>query len=479
VSLFRDTMWSAAAAVVLSVGRFCGSILLSRRLGVSEYGHFVFLQWTVDITFLMLAFGLTGMATRYYAEYHCDEEQQASFERLFIARGLAVVCAVTVATPLFEAALGTRHTPFSMLATASWAATNAVWALLLARVQGLRNFKLLARATGAYAFVTLLGTVLLPQGSTAAGAAAFMAVATAAACLLTARPLPRSDGRSAVLPFDAKAASRFGINLWLTGIASTLVWSRGEIALVRYLLSPEALAKYSVALTLASLGTQGIMLLTSAVAPHLTALWGSGGTSLAAGLSRRLTDLLLLAAGAAAMTIILFSETIVRVTFGSSFVESGTPLSILGLGSLGLASAATNHLLQLSTNARLTRNMNIAGCAALFALGFPAVTIGGIEGAAIARTTVQLAIGGFTLYSCSRLVSDSADLANVATCSGLQLALLTITLNLNLTDPARFATWLVGMIALAFSIRDQAGLSVVWTLLNRAQRFRLPRVPGG
>ena len=52
MSLIRNTTWSAVAAIVLTGGRFLFTILLAKKLGVSDFGKFAFSQWLVDMVFL-------------------------------------------------------------------------------------------------------------------------------------------------------------------------------------------------------------------------------------------------------------------------------------------------------------------------------------------------------------------------------------------------------------------------------------------
>lgn len=292
MSLIRSTTWSAVAAIVLTGGRFFVTMLLARKLGVTEFGKFAFAQWLVDMVFLSLAFGLPGSASRFFAEYRTQCANLLAYERWYMPRALVVMAAVALASPMVALAFnGEVGLKFALL-QAGWTASTAAWALLLARAQGLQRFKRVAVSNLVFVMLALAGCTLLPdQGANVSSAILLVTVATTAATLATWLPLPSrlvEDDQSPPRPsIDHRVLRTFGINIWITSLVGALVWSRGEIVVVRAQLGVADVAIYSIALSLTSIATQGLMLLTGALGPHLAQMWGAGKYADAIDLSRR------------------------------------------------------------------------------------------------------------------------------------------------------------------------------------------------
>lgn len=371
---------------------------------------FAFSQWLVDIVFLCLAFGLAGSASRFFAEFRTRYQELLAFERWFLLRSLAVVVIVTLASPLAVIAFNGEASLKIGLLQAGWSAAAAVWALLLARAQGLQRFRLVALSNGVYIAIALSGCALLPkEGVEVSSAMLLVMVATAAAAFTMWQPLPiplhGRTKKAEASELNHRILKIFAINIWISSLVSALVWSRGEIIIVRAELGVSELAIYSAALSLTGIATQGLMLLTGAVGPHLTQMWGAGQREEAVLLCRRITDSLTLISGILCIFLFLFAPELIRFTFGTAYAKAGVTLAILGLGTIGLASAAANQLLQIRTNGVFARNVNIVGAISLFTTAILLVKLAGIDGAAMSRALIQIGVGIFTFYFSRHLIS--------------------------------------------------------------------------
>jgi len=411
MSLIRKTSWSAVAAIVLTGGRFLMTILLARKLGVGEFGSFAFSQWLVDMVFLTLGFGLPGSASRFFAEFRTQSANLLAFERWFLLRSSFALVAVAVASPLVALALrGEFDLQFALLQS-GWTASAAAWALLLARAQGLQKFKRVAMSNGIYVAIALGGLALLPKDGVHVSAAMLLImIATAAAAIASWLPLPKLDNvrTGDTEGLNLRTLNIFGINIWIASVVGALVWSRGELVVVRTELGASEVAIYSIGLSLVGIATQGLMLLTGALGPHLAHMWGAGKHEEAINLCRRITDMLTLTAAILCIFLLAFSPELIRFTFGPTYAGAEGVLAILGVGTIGLASAAANQLLQINTDGAFARDVNIVGAIGLFVVAIPVVKSIGIEGAAISRVLIQIGVGAMTIYAVRRLVSVGA-----------------------------------------------------------------------
>lgn len=466
MSLIRNTAWSAIAAIVMSGGRFLLTILLARKLGVSEFGKFAFSQWLVDIVFLCLAFGLTGSASRFFAEFRTRPQDLLAFERWFLLRSLAVVAAVTVASPAAALVFNSEVSRKISLLQAGWSAAAAVWALLVARAQGLQRFRSLALSNGVYIVIALVGCALLPkEGVEVSSAMLLVMVATATAAFTMWQPLQISLNECARKvegsDLNRRMLKIFAINIWISSLVAALVWSRGEVIIVRAELGVSELAIYSAALSLTGIATQGLMLLTGALGPHLTQMWGAGKKEEAILLCCRITDSLTLISGILSIFLFLFAPELIRFTFGSAYAKAEITLAILGLGAIGLASAAANHLLQIRTNGVFARNVNFVGAFGLFITAILLVKLAGIDGAAVSRVLIQIGVGIFTFYFSRHLISINSVYWN----NQLKVFLLTCFVILfNVIGEYSFYLRLLEFflitVVLIFWLRDEEGLVV-------------------
>lgn len=469
MSLIRNTAWSAVAAIVLTGGRFLISVLLANKLGTTEFGKFAFSQWLVDMVFLSLAFGLPGSAARFFAEFRVQSSNLLAFQRWFLLRSLAVVAVVTLASPLIALASNDEFDPKLILLQATWSASAAAWGLLLARAQGLQQFKRVTLSNGVYV-VSALACLFYPGHMNIYFAVLLVTVATIAAALVLVNRLPFELTRSNIIVRDAninaREISRFGVNIWLTGLVGALVWSRGEIAIVRTQLGVSEVAIYATALSLVGIAAQGVMLLTGAIGPHLTQMWGAGKHKEAIELCRRITDMLMLLGAVLSIFLVVFSTDLIRLSFGAEYLQAEFALAILGLGAIGLVSSAANQLLQINTNGVFARNVNLVGGIGILVLAIPLVRVLGVDGAAIARAIVQCGVGAATLYFATKIISPVAvNWKNQAKAASLLACVFIIEQYIDGNLYVRMLEFLVSIIGLILWLRQDDGTFIVHQLL--------------
>ncbi len=374
---------------------------MARRLSIEAFGQFAYGQWLIDLAFLVCSLGVTGVAGRYFAEYRHDPHLLAAVLRrwrpyafsLPVLGGLLAFAGILIS--------GMTLSPFATLMLVLWSITSGLWAMQTAALVGLQRFDLIFRANAIAATIMLTGAVLISLNGTDPGPV-FGLIATAAglAALVGLREIVRVN-RGSPSTIDASrwsAIRQYAVNIWVTGLLWSLVWSRGEMPIIRAHLGDLGVAHYAAALTLFGGAIQGVMLAAAGTAPHLTRLLGEGSHKQAVALARKLLDVQLLACGLAAVTMIYFSSELMRLAFGPAYRSSAGVLSILSLGVLSMAASPQGHLLQIATNARFSRDSTLLGLAVLFALAGWLTSAVGLAGAAMARAATMLILGAISLY---------------------------------------------------------------------------------
>lgn len=389
MTLLRQSSLAAVAAIVLSGSRFALAAIVARRLSPAGFGQFVYAQWLVDITFLVCSFGTTGAVSRYAAEYRSDEEKLSAFIRQWRpwALGIPLLAGVGVLAGSWLSGLTLSLT--SVIFLALWAIASAAWAMQTAALTGYQRFDLIFYANLIAAGIMLAGALLLPVTANnpailfvlmaaASGMAALLGLPQTLSHKIVERVAPIKDGQW-------RSVRRYAANMWLVGLLWSLVWSRGEMPLVRWHLGDTGVAEYTVALTLFFGANQGIMLWVSGIAPHLTSEWGRGHKAQAIAVARRISDIQLLLSGCFALLLTCFGPEILGVIFGTTYRTSAASLSILALGLITLSASAQNHLLQIDTDAKFNRNTSLIGLIMLFSIASFTIPWLGIAGAAISR----------------------------------------------------------------------------------------------
>lgn len=397
------------AAVMMSAGRLAIAIFLARRLGPAQFGDFVFIQWLVEIIFLLCSFGLTGVGSRFFAEYRsAGLGDFQDFVLWYRQRAIFVVMMAAIVTPTIAYIFADTKSFFGLISVSIWAIGNAVLAIATARAQGLQFFKRVAISNLLFVTSTFCGVYLLPkQYNSAEVMMMIFGIATlisSLVCIFAVVP-KFSDVFSNVPTFSSSAVSSYATNVWISATISAMVWSRAEISVVRGMLNTTDVALYSTALTLSGLVSMAVALGTGALGPKIAHLWGQGLIHEIVGLSRTVTDILIFISGVAAGLLIIFSGEILVIAFGPKYDGASLVLAVLGVGVMGLSSGCVNTVIQYKTNGKFSRNVNLLGGILLFSLVIPLVWKFGIIGAAVGRCVAQLFVATITFVYALRYVS--------------------------------------------------------------------------
>lgn len=395
MSLVRKSLTSASAAIVLSGGRFLLMAILARRFSSTALGQFAYAQWLVDIAFMVCAFGINGSASRYIAEYTSDPKRKAVFIRHWwpLALLLPVLSGIGVVGGARFSGLTLTPQGYAMLA--AWAVASGWMAMQTGALCGHQRFDLILKSNLSFIAIIIPLVLVIPINANSQ----ILLFSAMALSSLLASWFGIQQNIKSVIGFNVAPTvkiswsniRRYTINVWLTGLLGGLVWSRGELPLVHAHLGAQGVAQYTVALTLFFGAMQGIMLWVSGVAPHLTSEWGSGRKTQALATARKFSDVQLLVSSCAALLLTCFGPELLEMIFGPIYLASSHPLAILLLGLITLSASAQNHLLQIDTDARFTRNTSLVGLVILYFIASIAIPWFGVPGAAISRT--------FTMWS--------------------------------------------------------------------------------
>src|SRR5262245_5908608 len=98
ISLVRDTAISAASTLALTAGRLLLTLILARALSQEDYGRFIYGQWIVDMSMILLGFNAPGLLTRFLPDLGGTHPLRSGGRMLLAAAAIsAVLCAVGAA----------------------------------------------------------------------------------------------------------------------------------------------------------------------------------------------------------------------------------------------------------------------------------------------------------------------------------------------------------------------------------------------
>lgn len=479
MSLLRQSALAALSAITLAGSRFAFTAILARRLSMGDFGRFAYAQWLVDIAFLVCALGATGAVSRYAAEFGSDERTLQAFIRVWRrwALGLPLMAGLVVLIGAWIS--GYELDAWAKLLMSVWAVTSGIMAMQMAALSGFQRFQLIFRSNLIFALIILAGAWLLPLNSTGTtGLFALMAVASGFASLpgLVVSARLNNGNPSDLSAAQARKIRNYALNMWLVALLWSLVWSRGELPIVKALLGDGGVASYVAVLTLFGGAIQGVMLGVSAVAPQLTSMWGKGLKVEAVAQARSVMDLQLIVCGVAALTLIYMGPEFLGLAFGANYRAHSNALAILSIGLVSMAVANQNHLLQIATDGRFSRNSLVFSLFILVGLAFLLTGLLGVAGAAAARSLTMLLLAGLAIYSAiNRWGRAAVSLQNIAITGLTIFASVFVSMITREIDGLMRALMLfVSALILMFSIKDASGNSKVVIFKNIFQRLGFP-----
>ena len=279
MSLARQSLMAAVAAIVMSASRIAIVAVLARRLPAAAFGQFVYAQWLVDFAILLCSFGAPAAASRYAAEFAGDTARVGGFLRSWRwwAACSSLAGALTAAAGGWISGLHLGSSGLAVLFL--WATAQSAWTAYTAALTGCQRFGAIAILNVVYA--ATIGVAVWAMPTTVSSVPALfgtMSVGAAVAATAGIVVVARHSTMSAAT-LDAgqwRSIRSYAGNMWMTALMTSLVWSRGEYPLVRALLGDEALARYAAPMTLFGAGIAAVMVAVAGATPYLTELWGRG-----------------------------------------------------------------------------------------------------------------------------------------------------------------------------------------------------------
>lgn len=409
--LAHNTLHSAIASLSVVLGGFISNVIVARLLGVEAAGIVAFATWAITLGVMFGDLGSPGTLARYIPDLRArGQSSDADGIARWLSRvnliGASIVCAAFVGYALWlsqdgkpTAGVTTQRQPLFWLLVAGACFVQGIGALCSGYLRGLQNFALMARLALMSSVLQIVATIC---GALIFGPLGALAGAIAAG-LAPALVIPRVLRTSGTLPDALKSrVRRFSLESWAGYLVTAFAWSRMEIFFLQISWGSHSVALFAASATLANLATQGPLLLTGGLLPHLSQQ--SGRTDRKShdtyAMSIRLMSFLIFPAcfGAAAI-----APALVPAIYGQDFAAAVPSTIVLLAGSALTASCsvAFTYLLAMERTRFIFAAGGVAALAVI-ASGLIIVPIYGVMAASIARVGIQTSVSVATLWYLAR-----------------------------------------------------------------------------
>ncbi|GJD92733.1 MULTISPECIES: lipopolysaccharide biosynthesis protein [Methylobacterium] len=425
--LARQSAANALATGSILISGALSTIIVARLLGPADLGVVTYAAWVVSITLMVADLGIPGSLARYLPELRGAGDASAGhglalylYKRFILVVGLAA-CALlglalwhraagsTFALHIEPGSYKTSPLFWTLVAAAVLAQSSSAFAVGLLR--GQQDFGRMARimlvSAAAQIGVTVLGSVALGL----VGALSAAVVVGLAPSVFLMRDL---RGGRAVAPELRTRLVRYCGAIWLAYLLSAVTWARTEILFLERSWGSEAVAFFSVGLTLANLAVQAPLLLTGPLLPVLAQNIAAKQHAAAVGIYRSGMRYLAMLVFPACFGLAAIASVFVPLVYGEAFAKAVAPAVMLVVAAAFYAlTAVTQIYMNAAERNRFNIVVGIVGAASIIASGLLVIPAYGLMAAAATRTTVQVLTAAASIWYVHRHLQAPAPLGQV------------------------------------------------------------------
>jgi O-antigen/teichoic acid export membrane protein len=392
----RNTAYSTAAGLIISIGRFATTIAMARVLGVQETGVAAFALWLISLVCAVTSLGVYTSLTRYLPELKSkDDARQLTCFLLLPFAGIALLTAgifgILYVTDVINLASKTAILALNvnLLIITSLYVIQSFSSFGLGYLVGQQEY----RGFAAVALISnLLQVPLVIVAGLRWGVDGVLLGYIAGGLPFALLCFGVGVGKPSLPAQLRQRLIKYAMFSWASTLANELVWARLEMAFLGHFSGSVAVGLYSVGFTLASLATQGPLLLTGGLLPYFAeAMSSSHGLVRAKAMLQTATRLVAFFVLPMCFATAAVIPELLPLVYGESFA-SGNSAAIILVSAAGLGA---NIVVPLNFINGVERSdflfaLNITGAILSVALGFLLVSSFDVIGAALARASVQV-----------------------------------------------------------------------------------------
>jgi len=412
----RNSMINALAGVCTTLGGFLSTVLVARILGLQGTGVVAFATWAVTVAVTLGDLGVTGALARFLPELRAKrgEEETAGLTRSLLKPFLCSTLGIALSFWLYAGwLLWTDDSALLAVQADAYRTSALFWGLVgivcLAQslgkfvnswLKGMQDFSTLARLALLSSLVQICGTGIGAYWLGVPGALLASAIGLFVPALLLSRvvrsgPAPSSELRRRV--------TRFSLETWGSYLLTAFFASRMEVFFLERSWGSHAVGLFTVSLTLSNLATQGPLLLTGPLMPHLSHHIGTEQHDKAREIYRISIRLMALLVFPACLGTAAIAPVLLPMMYGHAFEPAILTATILvsAAAFVATASIAGVYLFAMEQT-RFLLCAGVCGAVASILTGLTLVPAFGPVAAACSRAGIQLSMGASALWYMQR-----------------------------------------------------------------------------
>jgi O-antigen/teichoic acid export membrane protein len=390
----RNTAYGTAAGLIISVGRFATTIAMARVLGVEETGVAAFALWLISLVCAVTNLGVYTSLTRYLPELKSNNDARQLTRLLLLPfAGVTLLTAIIFATFYVTGVINLASKTVNLTRDVT------LMVICLYVIQSLASFGLgyligrqEFRNVAALALISnLLQVPLVIVAGLRWGVDGVLLGYIAGGLPFALLCFGPGIGKPSLPSQLRKRLFKYTVFSGASTLANELVWARLEMAFLSHFLGSVAVGLYSVGFTLASLATQGPLLLTSGLLPYFAEAISSRRMEKAKVMLQTAMRLVAFFVLPMCFGIAAVIPELLPLVYGQSFASGSSAAMIL----VSAAGIGANIVVPLNFINGMERSeflfvMNIIGAILSLALGLILVSSIGLMGAALGRALVQI-----------------------------------------------------------------------------------------
>ncbi|MBV9501250.1 MAG: lipopolysaccharide biosynthesis protein [Acidobacteriaceae bacterium] len=401
-TLWKNSLWSAAAAASLMVPKFMASAMVARILGPQMAGDAAYLLWVADFAIVAVGFGIPSAVTRFSAMLrgsagpngatHLERVLVRAYIRLVLMGGILLFACKRWWMPP-NLPTGSSEALLAYFFLQSLAVYN------LARFGGEERFQALAKISAVSGTISVVAAIVGAYWYHIPGALTGYAVGAAVLggrAILAALPRARSSEKlSRGLITELCSYCRYA---WISAILAGVVWARVEIFFLERFRTNTDVAFFSVGATLAATATQAPLLLCGALTPHFARNFGLQNDDGLRSDYIKSTRLLATVLFPSAFCWAACAPTIIKILYGPAFV-SAIPTAMVQVALACIVALITPASALLYASGRPAFHVAVNAPIALACILVSRISIGtwGVWGAVWQRAACQLTVAVLTV----------------------------------------------------------------------------------
>jgi O-antigen/teichoic acid export membrane protein len=413
----KNSILGAIVAACSAATAFISSILMARLLGVGGSGTVAYVLWVSGAITTVLGLGFPATMMRFLPELIARGSLAEAtglvtmlHRRLIIISLGLVFIAIVLISIYYTASFQWIWSLIGVEASRFWLLIVIVSIIQLysnfyiGYMRGMQRFDKLAKLTVgscvSQIFAVAVGSWALGVQGAIIGYLVGLTLPGVLAVTVSLRDCAPS------ISDDTKyRIRRYMRNIWVIALIDAFIWSRIEIFFLEASWGPHAVGLFSVSLTIATLATQGPMLLTNGILPYLSENYGTSNWVAMhrtyASMTRVIAFLLFPACfGTAALTPVL-----IPMLFGNDF-KAAIPSAVILVCSaaIGATSSVSSHVINAMERTKFGVSIGFIGAAFSIISGIVVIPAFGVIGAAVARAALQITmVAAGTWYVAARL----------------------------------------------------------------------------